>query len=83
MRGRQEHSSDTNVYIVAEASFTLELEDLVKVQRSRDAIRKIFSGDTVVACLYTADISDDLRSVAERDEVGVFVEDDFGVSTTD
>ena len=83
VRGRKLESPDTNIYIVAEASFTLELEDLVKVQESRDAIEKVFTGADVVACLYTADISDDLCSVAARDGVGIFIEEDFGVSATD
>ena len=81
--GQQLRPPGTTVYLVAEASFTLELKDLVNVQKTRDALRKVFPQDTAIGCLYTADISDELRSVATRDGVGIFIETDFGVPTAD
>ena len=78
VRGRPGRSSDTYAYIVAEASYTLEPEDLRKVQTSRDLISRVFPGAPVFACLYGVVISDDLRASAESDRVRVFIEDDFG-----
>ena len=83
VRGQQLRPPGATVFLVAEASFTLELKDLVNVQKARDALKKVFPQDTVIGCLYTADISDELRSVATRDGVDIFIETDFGVPATE
>ena len=77
VRGRLGRATDTYAYIVAEASYTLEQEDLEKVQTSRDAIRKVFPGAPVFGCLYGAVAHDDLRASAESDSVKVIIEEEF------
>lgn len=67
-------STDDYVYIVAEASYTLEQDDLEKVRASRDVIRKVFPGTAVFACLYGVGIPDDVRTSAEGDDVEIFID---------
>ena len=77
VRGRLGRATDTYSYIVAEASYTLEQEDLEKVRTSRDAIRKVFPDAPVFGCLYGVVAHDDLRASAESDSVKVIIEDEF------
>ena len=77
VRGRLGRATDTYAYIVAEASYTLEQEDLEKVRTSRDAIRKVFPGAPVFGCLYGVVAHDDLRASAESDSVRVVIEDEL------
>ena len=75
VRGRPGQSTDDYAYIVAEASYTLEQDDLEKVQASRDIIRKVFPGAAVFACLYGSGIPDDVRTSAEGEDVKIFIDD--------
>ena len=82
VRGRLGRVTDTYAYIVAEASYTLEQEDLEKVRASRDAIRKVFPDVPVFACLYGVVIPDDLRTSAESDSMKVFIEDELAAHSS-
>lgn len=75
VRGRLGRATDTYTYLLAEASYTLDQEDLENIQDSRNTIRKVFPGAPVIACLYGVVISDDLRTSAESDNVNVFIRD--------
>ena len=76
VRGRLGRSTDDYGYIVAEASYTLEQDDLEKVQASRNVIRKVFPGAAVFACLYGSVIPDDVRTSAEGVNVKIFIDDE-------
>ena len=82
VRGRLGRATDTYAYIVAEASYTLDQEDLEKVRTSRDAIRKVFPGAPVFGCLYGVVAHDDLRASAESDSVKIVIEDGFAASAS-
>ena len=77
VRGRPVRATDTYAYIVAEASYTLEQEDLDKVRASRDAIRKVFPDAPVFGCLYGVVVPNDLRASAESDDVKVLINDEL------
>ena len=65
----------TNIaYIAAEASYTIDEDDVAKVMASADALRKIFPDATVFACLYGANISDRLLSEAADKNIAVYIE---------
>ena len=61
-------------YIVAEASYTIDEDDIIKVSASVDALQKIFPDATVLACLYGANITDSLRSKAANKGNVVYIE---------
>ena len=61
-------------YIVAEASYRIDNDDIDKVKASADAILKVFPDTTVFACIYCAEISDDLFAIAEQSDVSIFIE---------
>lgn len=74
VRGRTRDGA-TIVYIVAEASYTAEDDDIEKVEFSASAIRKVFPDARVYPVLYCTIISDWLASRAEESDVTVMVED--------
>ncbi len=77
VRGRTRDDS-TIVYVVAEASYTAEDDDIEKVEFSASAIRKVFPDAHVYPVLYCTIISDWLANRAEESDVTVMIEDDFG-----
>ena len=77
VRGRTRDDS-TIVYVVAEASYTAEEDDVEKVDFSASAIRKVFPDARVYPVLYCTIISDWLANRAEESDVTVMIEDNFG-----
>ena len=74
VRGRMGRT--TNIaYIAAEASYTIDEDDIAKVRASVDALEKIFPDATVFACLYGANISDRLLSEAANRNISVYIEE--------
>ncbi len=73
VRGRMDRTTDI-AYIAAEASYTIDEDDVAKVMASADALRKIFPDATVFACLYGANISDRLLSEAADKNISVYIE---------
>lgn len=69
IRGRSRVDRSKVVYVAAEASYTVEEDDIAKVSRSALAIRKVFPGDRVYAALYCENLSDDLADKAMQAEV--------------
>ncbi len=62
-------------YIAAEASYTIDEDDIAKVRASADALQKIFPDATVFACLYGANVTDRLRSEAANKNITVYIEE--------
>ena len=61
-------------YIVVEASFTVNLDDLDRVERSATALGKIFPDAPVRRAIYCVVISERLREQAERENAVVVLE---------
>ena len=66
--------TDNIAYVAAEASYTIDEDDIAKVSASVDALQKIFPDARVFACLYGADITDSLRSEAANKDIAVYIE---------
>ena len=62
------------VYIAAEASYTIDEDDIAKVSASVEAFQKMFPDATVFGCLYGANITDSLRSEAANEGLAVYIE---------
>ena len=65
-------------YIVVEASFTANTDDLERVDRSANALGKIFPDASIHRALYCVDVSDRLREKAKRNGATVVVERNLG-----
>lgn len=57
--------------MATETSFSIEDSNITKVRTSADAIKKVFPDSEVHAALYCENISDSLKTIAERLEVNV------------
>ena len=66
--------TDNIAYVAAEASYTIDEDDIAKVSASVDALQKIFPDATVFACLYGANITDSLHSEAANKGIAVYIE---------
>ena len=75
VRARMGRATDTYAYIAAEASYTIDEDDIAKVRVSADTLQKIFPDATVFACLYGVNISDSLRSEAANKNIAVYIEE--------
>ena len=78
MRGNDEFECQHTLripftYLVAEASYTIESDDISKARDSAVALRKVFPQDTVFACLYCVNITNDLLQRAGDNGVDVFM----------
>ena len=76
VRGRIGRGTDTHAYVVAEASYTIDEEDIAKVRASADALQKVFPDVTVFACLYGVNIPDSLLAEASDNNVTVYLEEE-------
>ena len=74
VRARMRGDTESVVYVVAEASYSLDEEDLEKVALSADVVRKIFPEAKVFSALYGVNISDDLLIAASSKGIKVFIE---------
>lgn len=75
VRGRIGRNSDAHVYVVTEASYSIDEDDIAKVRLSASALQKVFPDATVFACLYGVNVSDTLRSYAADNDVTVYLEE--------
>ena len=75
VRGRIGKAAQSFLYLVAEASYTAESDDITKVGDSATALRKIFREDDVLPCLYCVNINDNLSEIAKDKGVKVFISD--------
>ena len=73
VRGRPDRDADTHLYLVAEASYTIDGDDVRKVRAGAASLRKIFPRDTVLACLYGVEVDSTLLAEAEADGIHVFI----------
>ena len=73
VRGRIGKAAQSFSYLVAEASYTAESDDITKVGDSAAALRKIFREDDVLPCLYCVNINDSLLEIAKDKGVNVFI----------
>ena len=75
VRGRIGRNSDAHVYVVTEASYSIDKDDISKVRLSASALRKVFPDATVFACLYGVNIPDSLLADAADNDVIVYLEE--------
>ena len=75
VRARIGRDTDTHAYVAAEASYTIDEEDIAKVRASADALQKVFPDDTVFACLYGVNIRVSLLADASDNNVTVYIDE--------
>ena len=75
VRGRIDRNSDAHVYVVTEASYSIDKDDISKVRLSASALQKVFPDATVFACLYGVNIPDSLLADASDNDVTVYLEE--------
>ena len=75
VRARIGRNSDAHVYVVTEASYSIDKDDISKVRLSASALQKVFPDATVFACLYGVNILDGLLAEASDNDVTVYLEE--------
>ena len=73
MRGVRTRTGET-VYVAAEASYTLDQNDVARAKESAENLARVFPGATVVPAVYGAVIPPQVRRAAEEGGVLVFQE---------
>ena len=74
VRARMRSDPESVAYVVAEASYSLDEEDMDKVALSAEVVQKVFPDAEVFTALYGVNISDDLLVSASNRGIKVFLE---------
>ena len=74
VRARLRGDSDSVAFVVAEASYSIDEEDIGKVRLSAEVVQKVFPDAEVFTALYGVNISDDLLVSASNRGIKVFLE---------
>jgi hypothetical protein len=74
VRARLRGDSDVVAFVVAEASYSIDEDDIGKVRLSAEVVQKVFPQAEVFTALYGANISDDLLVSASNRGIKIFLE---------
>lgn len=74
VRARLRGDSDAVAFVVAEASYSIDEDDIGKVRLSAEVVQKVFPQAEVFTALYGANISDDLLVSASNRGIKIFLE---------
>ena len=71
-RARDSAANET-VYVAVEASFTIEADDIERVNETADSLRKVFPSNRVIAAMYGSSINDKDAKLARKQSVETLI----------